>query len=309
MKTRYIFYIKVITSGVLALTLLSACNPQATPAPITPEKTSSPLDFSTPTEPEIQPTASATPTSVPLAATVNGEGISLVEYQLELELFKAAKGADLGEDDKTRVLDSLIEQTLLAKAALENGYDLDEASLEIRVQQLADQMGGQSALEEWIQVQGYTPELFRQALTRSLLAAWMRDQITAAVPLEAEQIYARQILVYTKEEADQIYTQLQAGNDFENLAIQYNPLTGGILLWFPRGYLPDPELEEAIFSLQPGEYTPVIETLAGFHIVQVIERETAHPLEADALHVLQAKALQDWLKKQRSESDIQILLP
>ena len=164
-------------------------------------------------------------------------------------------------------------------------------------------------MEDWILDQGYTPELFRQALTRSLLAAWMRDQITADVPLESEQILARQILVYTKAEADEVYAQLEAGNDFGNLALQYNPLTGGNLLWFPRGYLPDNKLEEAVFSLQPGEYSPVIETLAGFHIVEVLERETNRPLDADALQVIKTKALQKWLEQHRNESDIQILAP
>ena len=206
-------------------------------------------------------------------------------------------------------MDTLIDQTLLAQAAQENGFSVEEDSLEIRIQQLAAQMGGMDLLENWITTQGYSPELFRQALSRSLLAAWMRDQITAAVPREAEQVLARQILVYTQEEADQVYTQLKAGNDFGNLALQYNPLTGGNLLWFPRGYLPDSKLEEAIFNLQPGEYSAVIETLAGFHIVQVLERETARPLEADALQVLQTNALQEWLDQRRNESQIQILAP
>ncbi len=307
MNDRTLFYFKATAWMVLAMFVLSACNastPATSPVPgTTPEVLVSPP----PTSTEAQATVTASPTPASLAALVNGEPISLDEFHIELALFQAAKGADLTEEDKTRVMDHLIDQALLAQAAEEKGFSVDEDSLEIRIQQLADQMGGKELLDEWVTTQGYTPELFRLALTRSLLAAWMRDQITAAVPLEAEQVLARQILVYTKEEADQIYTQLKAGNDFGNLALQYNPLTGGNLLWFPRGYLPDSKLEEAIFNLQPEEYSPVIETLAGFHIVQVLEREPTRLLEADALQVLQTKALQEWLEQHRNESQIQIL--
>ncbi len=309
MNYKGLFYFKAMVWIVLAMLGLSACNspaPSTSPAPvISPQVSVSPP----PSEAEAQATITASPTAAPLAAIVNNEPISLEEFQIELGLFQAATADDLTEEDKNRVLDTLIDQTLLAQAAQENGFSVEEESLEIRIQQLAAQMGGMDLLENWITTQGYSPELFRQALSRSLLAAWMRDQITAAVPREADQVLARQILVYTQEEADQVYTQLKAGNDFGNLALQYNPLTGGNMLWFPRGYLPDSKLDEAIFNLQPGEYSAVIETLAGFHIVQVLERETARPLEADALQVLQTNALQEWLDQRRHESQIQILAP
>lgn len=309
MSYRIIFYFKAVIWITVAIFALGACDAQAPTLSPNPATTQAVLSSPQSTLTETLATESPTPTDAPLVATVNGEPISLAEYQIELALFQKASAAELTEEDETRVLDNLIEQTLLAQAALDNGFNLDEASLETRIQQLTDQMGSQSVLDDWILDQGYTPELFRKALTRSLLAAWMRDQITADVPLESEQILARQILVYTKAEADEVYAQLEAGNDFGNLALQYNPLTGGNLLWFPRGYLPDNNLEEAVFNLQPGEYSPVIETLAGFHIVEVLERETNRPLDADALQVIKAKALQEWLEQHRNESDIQILTP
>lgn len=309
MSHRILFYFKAMIWITVALFTVSACNAQAPTLSPIPAVTQSVQSTPQSTTTEALATESPTPTNVPLVATVNGEPISLAEYQIELALFQKASAAELTEEDETRVLDNLIEQTLLAQAALQNGFNLDEASLETRIQQLADQMGSPAALEDWILDQGYTPELFQQALTRSLLAAWMRDQITDAVPLESEQILARQILLYTKAEADEVYAQLEAGNDFGNLALQYNPLTGGNLLWFPRGYLPDRKLEEAVFNLQPGEYSPVIETLAGFHIVDVLERVTNRLLDADALQVIKTKAIQEWLEQRRNESDIQIFTP
>jgi parvulin-like peptidyl-prolyl isomerase len=83
----------------------------------------------------------------------------------------------------------------------------------------------------------------------------------------------------------------------------------GDLGWFPRGYLLDQKLEAAAFELQPGEQSGVIETSIGFHILQVIQREMARSLEADARLALQTQALREWLSERRAQSEIQILLP
>ncbi len=136
----------------------------------------------------------------------------------------------------------------------------------------------------------------------------MRDQIIAAVPKVAEQVHARQILLYSREQAEQVYALLQAGNSFDNLALQYDPITGGDLGWFPRGFLTDVSLEEAAFALEINAYSTVIQTPAGYHILQVLERDASRLLDADMLRIMQRKALEAWLKARRQQSDIQIFI-
>jgi peptidyl-prolyl cis-trans isomerase C len=137
----------------------------------------------------------------------------------------------------------------------------------------------------------------------------MRDQLVAQVPTTAEQVHVRQILLYSSDQANEVLTQLKADKDFAALAAQYDPLTFGDLGWSPRRYLLDPKLEEAVFSLQPGQFSDVIQTSAGFHIIQVIERESQRPLESNALLALQLQALDNWLQERRNQSQIQFLLP
>ena len=103
-------------------------------------------------------------------------------------------------------------------------------------------------------------------------------------------------------------TTLKAGYDFDELAVLYDPVAKGELGWFPRGYLLEQAFEEAAFALQPGQYSDVIETLVGYHILKVIEREANHPLSPDALLSLQDLALDSWLRDRRSQSTI-ILAP
>jgi peptidyl-prolyl cis-trans isomerase C len=79
--------------------------------------------------------------------------------------------------------------------------------------------------------------------------------------------------------------------------------------WFPRGYLSDPLIEDTAFRLQTGQYSGVIQTVVGFHILYLVERDPAHELLPDARRVLQGKAIQDWISDRRNQSDIQILVP
>lgn len=303
-------FIKVfLLAGMFSL-ILAACKPDGQPATVPASPSVAPGEPSpaSATSVQVAPTA-VPPTSQPLAAIVAGWPISLAEYRSELAQYQAALGTDLAAQDEQRVLDELINQALLAQAASQNGFTVDDAMLDERTQRLVDQLGSQAALESWMQTYGYDLESFRQALARSIAAAWMRDRIAEGVPKTAEQVHARQILLYNADQASEVLSLLKAGNDFGNLASKYDPITRGDLGWFPRGYLLDQKLEEAAFSLEPEAYSDVIQTLAGFHILQVLERDPQHPLSPEALLALQLQAVQSWLDERRGQSEVQILLP
>jgi len=241
---RPILRLTIIILLFLLLALLSACR---TAPPRTAQTT--PSIATEQPSPQAAATTAAAPTSIPatqqpLAAIADGWEISLAEYQAELAQYKAAQGTELAAEDEQRVLDELIDQALLAQAARQNGFSPDEALLDERTQRLVDQLGDRIALENWMQTYGYDEATFRRALARSVASAWMRDQIAASVPKTAEQVHARQILLYNAEQANEVLGLLKAGNDFGNLAVKYDPITRGDLGWFPRGYLLDQKLEE-----------------------------------------------------------------
>ena len=50
---------------------------------------------------------------------------------------------------------------------------------------------------------------------------------------------------------------------------------GGIHKWTTKGALASKKIDTAIFTLKPGELSPIIESPFGFHIVRVLEREEA----------------------------------
>jgi peptidyl-prolyl cis-trans isomerase C len=270
-----------------------------------PTTLSTPVDRKPTETPTVTPfTPSATPEEA--AAIVNGEIITREEYLAELARFRAASETGIGSFEEDAVIDSLIDQVLLAQAATHAGFSVDDALLQTRIQNLgiSDQ-----DLENWILENGYTRASFERTLARSIAAAWMRDQIAEETSSTTEQVHARQILLYNLTDAEEVFTQLESGTDFGTLAEQYNSLTKGDLGWFPRGYLNVSELDEIVFSLEPGGYTPIIETPLGYHIVQLLERDPNHPLTPDAYRFMQTLTLRNWLEDQRSQSEIIINLP
>jgi peptidyl-prolyl cis-trans isomerase C len=304
---------KYIYLYLIGLFLLASCKPgQGTPISPSPEQataTRQAEEQAAVTNTPIEPS----PTPLPLAATINGQDILLSSFQAELARFTAAAGHEPSPEEQKQVLDDLIQRTLLAQAAAQNGYIVDEtilqAHLDALIQRLGDQGADpQSAFNQWLSDNGYLEADFKEDLRQSIQAAWMRDQIIAGVPLTAEQIHARQIVLPDEAQANEVLSRLQAGANFENLASQSDPLMGGELGWFPRGYLFYPELETAAFALQSGQYTPVIQTPIGFHILQVIERDPARRLSPDALLQAQKLALQGWLEEHYNQAQIEILL-
>jgi parvulin-like peptidyl-prolyl isomerase len=286
---------RLLTQLTLILALgLSACASFLSSSAPTPEL---------PTFTPVPPTA----TPPPSAAVINGEYLTTVEFQAELERYKAAQTA-LGlsftdEDANKAVLEDMIVQFLLSQAAREANFTLTESDLQLRV----DALGSADVLAQWKSDHGYDDISFRIALKRSVEAAWMRDKIIADVPASVEQIHLRQILTYNQGDAQVALEQLNTGADFDELAALYDPITLGELGWVPQGYLLDAAADEAVFALQAGQYSAIIQTDAGFHIFKALERAD-HPLSPDALLTVQEHALKNWITEKRASSDI-VLAP
>ncbi|HSL27937.1 MAG TPA: peptidylprolyl isomerase [Anaerolineales bacterium] len=248
-----------------------------------------------------------------MALTVNGEGIPVVELDAEVQRYLTSQetlgNVVAAETVSTIVQDDLIAQLLLAQAARANGFTLDEAGLQARIDSLAAQAGGIEALSAWQAQHGYSEQSFRISLKRAGEAAWMRDKIVADVPSTAEQVHVQQILLYNQDTAQNFLNQLNGGADFDELALRADPLTGGDLGWVPRGYLLEPSIEEAAFRLNIGEHSEVIATDVGFHILRILGREPERTLSPDAYLVLQELALQNWIQEQRQQATIVFTQP
>lgn len=291
---------------ILSFFLLTGCKP--TPVvEVIPTDTSSPILSITdsPTTPvELEP----------IAVIVNGEGISLEFFNSEVARYTQAltelgKELPLEGEVQQIVLDSLIDQLILAQAARVAGYEVTETMVDERISDLVGKLGDRAILDAWMAAQGYTEAQLRYALKLEMGVVWQRNILFDSVPTAVEQVRARQIFAYTEAGAERAMTNLNSGVSFDDLAWEFNPDTGGELGWFPRGYLTVPEVEEVAFSLPVGVPSHIIESQLGYHIILVLAHEMEQPLATDALQTLQRQAVDKWLESQRTSASIEVLLP
>ena len=300
--------LRLLFLALMALALVG-CGSRVSPSVTSPDSTPK-----APSQSPIDATASSLPlpTAPPLAALVNGQGIWLEDYQAGLSRLQDSQSSSTqalsAAQQKQMALDDLINEMLLAQAAERAGHTVSDADVRQHLADLQAQLPQGSSLESWMSANHFTQESLQRALKRSMEASWQRDQIAKGVPQSAEQVHARQILLNNQQQADAVYAQLQAGASFDQLAWQYDPLTGGDLGWFPRGYLTQRAVEDAAFALQPGGYSQPVQSDLGFHIIEVVTRDPQHPLSADARLALQHQALQGWLKAERAQAKLQVFV-
>ncbi len=265
-----------------------------------------------------------TPTSpAPLAAVVNGQYIFLADYerrvdQYEFALQKQGLDADSAEQNaaltqmRQDVLEGMIDNVLIEHGAESLGLSLSNAEVEVQIQADIIAGGGQSAFGEWLQATDQTREDYEGMVRGALLSQAAAEVVAKDVPAEAEQVYLRQIVVDSKEKAQEILALLQAGAEFAELAGERSLAAGseddgGELGWCPRGVVAA-ELERAAFALQAGEISDVVRVGEGYYIVQVVDREAARTLSVAALLSLRHAAFERWLEDLKKTAEIDRLV-
>ncbi|MBU0704559.1 MAG: peptidylprolyl isomerase [Chloroflexi bacterium] len=297
---------------LLLLLVCAACGPAV--ATSVPPTSAPPIPTdAAPANPTTAPDLPATPTpEAHLAAQANGQPIYLADYERELAQYEASlltRGIDSsspeGQENLAQardwILNVMIEQVLTEQAAAAAGIVISDAEVDAYVQEMIAESGGEEAFQAILTEWGETYEDAWQEVRAQLIGMAMTQRIVDAVPATTEHVHARHIQVDTLQEAERILAQLEAGADFVTLARAYSqdPNTsenGGDLGFFPRGILIAPELEEVAFALQPGQFSGVVTSILGYHIVQVVERDPARSVSPESLRLLQDRALQEWVE-------------
>lgn len=87
-----------------------------------------------------------------------------------------------------------------------------------------------------------------------------------------------------RKKIDELYTKLKAGSNFEDLARQFSDDNqtkdrGGLLQPFKSGRLPK-EFEDAAFAIaKDGDYSQVVESPYGYHIIKRVSLKTVPPFD------------------------------
>ena len=129
-------------------------------------------------------------------------------------------------------------------------------------------------------------------------------QVAAAVAPEQDMVWARHILVATKEQADEIESQLKNGGDWNSLASQYSidtatSATSGDLGWLSKG-IQEKAFDDVAWTLSIGAISDPVQTTKGFEIIQVLGHEKRQ-LTADELTAAQQAAFQNFVDAAKTE--------
>jgi hypothetical protein len=278
-----------------------------------------------PTQPAPGEEAGAEATLPPNAATVNGEPITIDEFQRELARARAYfigegvvdPATDEGKAFLSNVAQQVLEQQLIAQmlvnqAAAREGLVVTDEQIQKAIKEMEDQVGGKDAVDSFLAGQNMTRDDLIKMQRNRLLTEALQAKVIAPLGDTADQVHARHLQVASKEEAEKALARIKAGEDFAKVANEVSQdattnIQGGDLGWFARGVMPA-EIETIAFSLPPDGLSEVFQTAAGWHVLQVIEHDTQHPLTDEMKDAIREQAFDGWLRGERERATIEIFV-
>lgn len=275
---------------------------------------------------------------------------SMREQARNAEEFQAMMDARIRE-----TLQQSIDSRILLREALLAGLTIDDGAADRRIEKFKASYPSIEEYIRDLEKAGITEtemreRFLKQQKARSMASIKMRDFEEEVVVSESEvaQYYydhveefsqqerarCRQIFIPKTSDAQEnavararlseLIAELEAGAEFADLAFRYSKgpaaTDGGAMGWIVRSG-PDVEgdlilsLETAVFELKPGEFTDVIETEGGFHILQVDEYMEAGGATLDEVRkdigpLLRSEAaallFEKWMVELRKRSRVQV---
>lgn len=154
---------------------------------------------------------------------------------------------------------------------------------------------------------GLSENDFQWIFGMQLLRQKVFEAVTADIPREQEQVWARQIVIGDEADAQAVYDRLAAGEDFIAVATEVYSDTGAAstadLGWFGLG-TQDINVDQVIFNLQIGQISEPIETANGWEIYQVLGHEV-RTLTDPQYDELKQTEFQNWLDEQTISEEVQ----
>ncbi|MFW5710435.1 MAG: peptidylprolyl isomerase [Spirochaetia bacterium] len=287
-------------------------------------------------------------------AVVNGEEISQQEFDQLLNYFRyqymqqgmEVQGPQL-EQLKQMVLESLIDNELMYQIAKENGYGPSEEELDEELQNTKDRFADEDAYQKALNQQGMNESELRQELSKQMTKyEFEQDKFGEQTQVDSaevkdfyddnpqqfeqpEQVRASHILIKVAEDATEEDKQaaeekllkakerIENGEEFSEVArdVSEDPSSerGGDLDYFSRGQMV-PAFEEAVFNMEVGELSGIVESSFGYHLIKKTDEKEAstvpfEEVEGDIKTHLERVKLQDakkdFLEDKKQDAEIE----
>ncbi|WP_230419121.1 peptidylprolyl isomerase [Undibacterium griseum] len=263
-----------------------------------------------------------------IVAVVNDEVITrqeLNERMVSVERRLKAQGTAL--PDRTDLQKQLLERMIIDRAQLqlakENGMRVDDVMLDRTLQRMAEQ--NKMSLQEFrnqIEREGTSYARFREEIRDDIMMQRIRDrevdskilitesEVDSYLAAEAsakagkQEVNLSHILVRIPENAtaeqialrrsraEEVVQKLRSGGDFAKLAVTYSDsseaLKGGEIGWREQDRIPQ-LFVDAINKLKVGEFSDIIRSPNGFHILKLAGKRAANDAQNGAASVQQTR--------------------
>jgi len=246
----------------------------------------------------------------PVVLTVNGDPIRAFEISMIMQTVQTQLD-QRGEEVDTHELAQMatqraIEQKLLVQEARRFGIEPDELDVAQAARATEERAGGRAVLEAKLKSTGSSYEEFLDVVRElEMMQLFVSRQIVPNIEvtddeisafynenqeiLEAdERVHAYHMIFIVREDADpEVLAEVKAraeaarervltgDEDFTTVARELSEgptaQNGGDLGWVTQDALVKP-LSDALFALEPGEVTPVVQSKFGFHVGTITER-------------------------------------
>jgi len=231
-------------------------------------------------------------------ATVNGSTIT----QEVLDVYTSQRAAKAGNSDADHdtIMNELVALELMRQEAIDKGLTSQPVVAATLNQMERSTMAG-AAIKNFMEKNQVTDEAAKE----------FYDQ---QVGVPGKEYKARHILVKTEDEAKDIISMLDAGQDFAELAKEKSTgpsgPSGGELGWFGAGQMVKP-FADAAATLEKGSYTKTpVKTEFGWHVIMLEDVRDSTPPPFDDVKdrlkmVLVNQSLQKHLNELRESASIE----
>ena len=244
-------------------------------------------------------TAAAPADSGPVVATVNGSAIT----QGVLDVYTQQRKSKGGGEEATQetVLDELIALELMRQEAVNSGLAA-KPTIVATLNQLERNTLAGAAIKAYMETNPVSDEAAQKFYDEN-------------VGKPGKEYQARHILVETEDEANNVITLLDSGQDFSELAKEKSTgpsgPRGGELGWFGEGQMVKP-FSDATAAMEKGTYTKTpVQTQFGWHVIMLDDTRESTPPPFDDVKervkmMLTNQGLQEHISSAKQAATIEI---
>jgi parvulin-like peptidyl-prolyl isomerase len=283
---------------------------------------------------EVPPDAVAVVDGTPISKSTLDELLTRTKktYAAQKRQFPKA-GTSEYQALQTQAVAFLVQRAEYAREADKLGVKVTDAQIQQKVDGVKKQYfgGNEKKFEAGLKAQSYTLAALRDDARAQLVSEGIYKDITGNVKIsdaEAQQYYdqnidrykvaesrvVRHILVKTKDEADQIRSEIENGADFATLAKEKSQDPGskdqGGKLTVSKGQTVAP-FDKAAFSLDTNQLSEPVKTQYGYHLIQPLTdvkkgrvtpfTEVRTQIKSQLMQQKQGNVVSQWVSKVEKE--------